>query len=228
LSLPLVIVRPEPGASATAARARALGLEPHCHPLFETRALEWTVPDPADFDAVLITSANAARLGGPGLARLAHLPVVAVGQASAAAAKDAGFVDVRVGDGDGAAAVNLAAEAGFQGLLHLCGHDFRALKQDGITITPLHVFVAAPLPPASALLDCLAKHCVVLAHSPRAAARLAEIAPHRAHIDLVTISAAASNAAGQGWRSCQHPTKPDDAAMLALAAPLCCNDGGTT
>ncbi len=227
MTLPLLIVRPEPGASATADRARALGLDARPYPLFETRALDWSVPDPDDFDAVLMTSANAARRGGAGLARLAHLPVIAVGEASAAAANDAGFADVRAGTGDGAAAVSLAASAGYRRLLHLCGHDFRALVHDEVAITPLHVFIAALLPATPALLDCLAKPCVVLAHSPRAAARLAELASNRGHVDLVTISAAASHAAGTSWRSCQHSAKPDDEAMLALAAPLCCNDSRT-
>jgi uroporphyrinogen-III synthase len=228
LNLPLVIVRPEPGASATAERARALGLDPHPHPLFETRALDWTVPDPTDFDAVLITSANAVRLGGTGLARLAHLPVIAVGDASAAAARAAGFADVCAGISDGAAAVSMAVSAGYQRLLHLCGHDFRSLTHVSAAITPLRVFVAEPIPPAAALFDCLASPCVALAHSPRAAARLAELVPERAHIDLVTISAAASHTAGTGWRSCQHPATPEDAAMLALAIPLCCNASRTT
>jgi uroporphyrinogen-III synthase len=227
LTLPLVIVRPEPGASTTVARAYALELAPHSHPLFETRALDWSLSDPANFDAVLITSANAARLGGAGLARLTSLPVIAVGDASASAAQDAGFGDVRASVGDGAAAVRLAAAAGYRHVLHLCGHDFRALAHADIAISPLHVFVAAPLPPAPALLDCLAAPCVALAHSPRAAARLAELAPERAHIDLVTISAAASGAAGSGWRSCQHAATPEDTAMLALAAPLCCNASRT-
>ena len=38
-----------------------------------------------DFDALLLTSAAAARLGGPGLACLAALPVYAVGAATARA-----------------------------------------------------------------------------------------------------------------------------------------------
>ena len=43
----VLILRPQPGADETAARARALGLEPLVAPLFTVRPLAWTPPDPA-------------------------------------------------------------------------------------------------------------------------------------------------------------------------------------
>ena len=57
----LLVLRPEPGASATAGRARTLGLDPVLMPLFEIEPIAWTAPDPAGFDALLLTSANAVR-----------------------------------------------------------------------------------------------------------------------------------------------------------------------
>ncbi len=42
----LLVLRPQPGADETAARARALGLEPVVAPLFSVRPLHWTPPDP--------------------------------------------------------------------------------------------------------------------------------------------------------------------------------------
>ena len=77
-SLPLLVTRPEPGNSATIARAAALGLDAYAMPLFAARALPWTAPAPQDFDAILLTSAQAVRLAGPQLMRLALLPVYAV------------------------------------------------------------------------------------------------------------------------------------------------------
>ena len=88
----LLIVRPQPGADESAKRARALGLEPIVAPLFETRALDWIQPDPGDFDAILLTSANAARLGGDGLKPFLALPCYAVGERTAAAARAASAV----------------------------------------------------------------------------------------------------------------------------------------
>ena len=49
---PLFILRPEPGASATAAEARAMGLEARDHPFVRGRPLPWTAPDPGQFDAL--------------------------------------------------------------------------------------------------------------------------------------------------------------------------------
>ena len=94
----LVILRPEPGASATAARARAMGLEPVTMPLFKVEAVDWDAPDPGLFDALLLTSANAVRYAGERLRSLRQLPVYAVGEATAAAAREAGFEIASTGD----------------------------------------------------------------------------------------------------------------------------------
>ncbi|MGD9811804.1 MAG: uroporphyrinogen-III synthase, partial [Sphingobium sp.] len=64
MSCTVLILRPQPGADATAGRAKELGLEPSIYSLFATEPLAWTAPDPAGFDAVLLTSANTLRHGG--------------------------------------------------------------------------------------------------------------------------------------------------------------------
>ena len=73
---PLITIRPEPGASATARTASDCGLAIECFPLFEIVPLRWTLPE-GDFDGVLIGSANALRLGGPNLEKFAGTPVYA-------------------------------------------------------------------------------------------------------------------------------------------------------
>ena len=65
MSRPLAVLRPEPGNGATAARIEELGFRAIRLPLFAVRALAWTMPDAADHDALLLTSANAVRFGGP-------------------------------------------------------------------------------------------------------------------------------------------------------------------
>ncbi len=72
---PLIVTRPEPGNQATIARARALGLDAHAMPLFAAHPRAWTAPAGEDFDALLLTSAQAGPLAGPDLARLTLLPV---------------------------------------------------------------------------------------------------------------------------------------------------------
>ena len=209
----LLIVRPQPGADESAARARAIGLEPIVAPLFETRPLDWTPPDPAGFDAILLTSANAARLGGEGLRPLRALPCYAVGERTAEAARAAGFTDVRTGPSDGAALAAMAERDGANAMLHLGGRDHVALG--GAT----HVAVHAS-EPVGALPSDLGE-AVVLLHSPRAASRFAELAPDRATISIAAISAQVAQAAGAGWKCVAIAGAPRDEALLELAAKLC-------
>ncbi|MFL6765128.1 MAG: uroporphyrinogen-III synthase, partial [Sphingomicrobium sp.] len=76
----LLVLRPEPGASATVKRARERGLDVIAIPLFEIEPVVWEAPQATDYDGLLLTSANAVRCGGGGLGRLRPLKVYAVGQ----------------------------------------------------------------------------------------------------------------------------------------------------
>src|SRR3546814_14747857 len=97
---PLIVTRPEPGNTATTRRARAMGFEVHAMPLFAARPVDWRAPAAQDFDALLLTSAFAAREAGPEIARLATLPVYAVGDATARAAEAAGLTVAMTGTAD--------------------------------------------------------------------------------------------------------------------------------
>ena len=209
----LLIVRPQPGADETAARARALGLEPIVAPLFETRPLAWAPPDPGGCDAILLTSANAARLGGEGLRAFLALPCYAVGARTAQAAREAGFADVRTGPSDGAALAALAERDGAKSPLHLGGRDHVALG------CATHIAVYASEPAGAFPAD--PGEAVVLLHSARAAARFAALAPDRGTIVVAAISAEVAKAAGGGWRQVAIAATPRDEALLELAAKLC-------
>jgi len=224
--LKVLIVRPEPGASASAERARALGLDPIVAPLFTVRPLDWRAPDPADFDAVLITSANAARHAGPALNAFTRLPCHAVGETSAEAARDAGFADLRIGPSDGAAAVAVMKADGVRRAFHPCGRDRVALGGDGIEIADCPVYAAEAvedLPPAAEA--AIAEGALILVHSPRAGALLGALATEKAHADIAAISDTAAEAAGAGWRSVHVASRPRDEALLELAAKLCQIEG---
>jgi uroporphyrinogen-III synthase len=164
----LIILRPEPGASASLERARALGIEAEAIPLFEIRPVAWTAPDPAGFDALLMTSANAARHGGSELARLVDLPVHAVGAATAAAARAAGFTVVGTGEG-GVAELIAILPPGLR-LLQLAGRH----RRDVPGALAIAVYESVELPPTTAIRSVAG--AVVAIHSPRAGRRLAELA----------------------------------------------------
>lgn len=217
----VLILRPEPGASETAARARAMGLEPVLLPLFELRAVPWKAPDPRRYDAILFTSANAARLGGEALAAFAGLPAYAVGESTAAAVRAAGLRTVRRGPQDGAAMLATAAADGVRRALHLCGRDNIPLRHPDVEVEQRVVYAAEPVGgPIEVPADA-----VVLLHSPRAASLFASQAGERGSIRLALISAAASEAAGEGWAAKAVAPEPRDEALLEVARRLCQSGG---
>jgi uroporphyrinogen-III synthase len=212
----LLVLRPEPGASATVARAKAMGLEAMAAPLFEVETIDWEIADAAGFDGLLLTSANAVRHGGTQLERLRSLPVYAVGEATAEAAREAGFNVAATGDSNVDALLG-SIDAGLK-LLHLCGEDRRAPEDPARQVVAVAVYRSNPIdaPNLSA-----ADGAVVLVHSPRAGRRFAELVGNRASIAIAAISRAAADAVGSGWQSLAVAEQPTDEALLATAASLC-------
>ena len=211
----LLLVRPEPGLSASAERARQAGLDVICCPLFRIDPLEWELPDPNGYDGLLLTSANALRYGGSKLGDLKSLPVHAVGAATADAARAAGLEVATVGESD---LTDLLTKLPVEKrLLHLAGDDHRQAATRH-RIDRRIIYRSAPieqpgLPPIDGL--------VVAVHSPRAGARLAELEDQRARTAIAAISVAAANATGGGWERVEIAERPNDSSLLALAASLC-------
>jgi uroporphyrinogen-III synthase len=214
----VLVLRPEPGASATTERARRRGLDAVAVALFKIEPVAWRVPAAASFDGLLLTSANAVRHGGAGLQSLRQLPVFAVGEATAQAARDAGFV-IAASGGAGIDEL-LASIEGDLRLLHLTGEDRREPAGSAQRVAPIIVYRAKPV--AAPDLDNL-KGCVALIHSPRAGGRFAELVEDRATISIAAISPAAAEASGTGWKAVEAAERPDDDALLALAERLCNN-----
>ena len=214
----LLVLRPEPGASATVAKARERGLDAVSAPLFEIEPVAWDVPDPAAFDGLLLTSANAVRFGGDRIEGLRGLPVYAVGETTAEAAREAGFDIASSGD-SGVDRLLGSIEADLN-LLHLCGEDRREPDQPRQSITAVTVYRSRAIehPDLTAARDSVA-----LIHSPRAGRRFADVAADKDTIAIAAISTAAAEAAGGGWKSVAVADQPSDDALLALAARLCNN-----
>jgi uroporphyrinogen-III synthase len=96
----VLVTRPEPGATRTAQRITALGFNAVKLPLSETVGLNPKLP-PSTFDFVIATSANAfLHLPKEFQSKLGGIQTFVVGATSAAAARDAGFLDVSVGGAD--------------------------------------------------------------------------------------------------------------------------------
>lgn len=219
----VLVTRPEPGAGETAARLAARGHAPLVLPLFETAVTGWAPPDDVP-DAVMLTSAAATRHGGPGLAAYFGLPCFCVGERTAAAAREAGFTDVRAPQvRDGGALLSAIAATGHRGILHLAGADVAAYPPpEGLRVTRRVVYAAHPRAWSAAERDAALAATCALAFSPRGAARLAEaLGADRAAFHLAAISPNAAEAAGEGWASVAVAATPDEDALFAAAGLLC-------
>jgi uroporphyrinogen-III synthase len=219
---PVIIVRPEPGASATAARASALGLMAVTIPLFAVEPVDWQGPDPAAFDALLITSANAVRQAGSQLAQLAELPCHAVGEATATAARDAGLNVVATGASNAQALIDTMTSQDHRAILWLAGEERSPLSAGKARIAAITCYRAAEIADPPGWAAAIASPAIVLLHSARAARRAAALAgAARPHLIAICISDAVRAAAGEGWAQNHAAPRADDADMLAMAAKLC-------
>ena len=216
MTRPLLVLRPQPGADATAARAERRGLRAIVAPLFRIEQRAWDMPE-EPFDALLITSANGARALDDRLDR--SLPVYAVGEATAEALRAAAFQSVIAGPGRIEDLVPIIVRDGVSSLLHLAGEDRTAFDPAGLRIETRIVYAAEPIVPPPGFADALVQGAVALLHSARAARRFRELAGtgHR----IAAISPAVLATAGDGWEEAAVAGQPSDDALLAAAARLC-------
>ncbi len=224
---PVFILRPEPGWSVTAETARASGLDIRGAPLFEIEPVEWDRPDPAQYDGLLVGSANVFRHGGQKLEKLTRLPVHAVGQATADAAGSAGFMVARTGKGGLQALLD-----GFAGrdvrLLRLAGEQRVPLTvPDSVRVDTVVVYRAVPESLGKEDAEALGRSAIVLLHSGAAAVRFREecdrLKIDRDKLDLIVIGPRVAELAGKNWGAVHIAGTPDDRALLALAESLCQN-----
>ncbi len=224
----LLVVRPEPGLSATVAAANAMGLNAIGYPLFKIEPVDWECPDTDAIDALLIGSVNAVRHGlnsaGAALENLKAKPVYAVGETTAQAARDAGFELALVGTG-GLQNVLDTIKAPLR-LLRIAGADHVPLVlPEGVTITTVIAYKTVPQELPEPLRPLQDLGLTVLLHSAAAAAQFVresrQLALDRGRITLIVIGPRVAEAAGPGWRAIHVSPQPNDAAMLELAQEVC-------
>lgn len=219
----LIILRPEPGATATAQCAKVAGWVVTKLPLFEIAPLDWVPPDPDLFDAILMTSANCARLGGPELARYHHLPLYAVGAQTAQSARKAGFEKIIAGEAGALEMADRLRADSMARIFHPCGNPTRPFDEDRLGVTHIAVYAANRVTPPD-LVSALSANAVLLVHSPRSARYLDELCTAQAiardTLSLVAISTTALAEAGQGWRRTLVAERPTDDAMVTAASSL--------
>jgi uroporphyrinogen-III synthase len=220
------VLRAAGDADATAARLRARGHGPLVAPLFDPRPLVWQ-PPAAPPDALALTSANAVRFGGDGLAAFVHLPAWCVGEATAQAARAAGLARAQA-LGEGGAAALAAAIAALRPvparLLWLAGRERVAIPAiPGCAVDERAVYAVELLPLADSAAAAIAAGAVdwALLHSPRMAAHfaaeLSRLGLARGGLAIAALSPGVAATAGEGWARVAVAARPDEAALLATA-----------
>ena len=224
----VLVTRPEPAATRTAARLRTAGHDVLVAPLLEPLAVPWVLPSTLP-QAVIVTSATAVRLAGPHLAALLALPAYVVGAATADAVRAAGFAAVTTAGGTAAALFAHVAESGVTHALHLAGAERMAVAVPPTLRVDVAVVYAArlaeALPPAAVAALSASAPPLTLLYSPRTAARFAALVDaariDRAHVTIAAISSATAAAAGVGWAAILAAATPTEAALLAAAGLVC-------
>lgn len=225
MSLPLFVIRPEPGFSATVEAARDLGLAAGGEPLFEIRPHRWKVPPANEIDGLLLGSANALRHGGNGLAIFMDKPAYTVGATTAQAARARGLHVAEIGSG-GLQGVVDALEGRTLRLLRLAGADHVPLDlPDGVSVVTRIVYESARRPIKRKFAARLREGGVVMLHSAAAAEHFARecdrLGIPRIMLALAGLGPRIIAAAGEGWREVGAATSPREDALLALAQDLC-------
>jgi uroporphyrinogen-III synthase len=231
----ILVTRPEPGGAETGSRLISLGWRPVLAPALVLTPRAFTLP-PAQ--AVLLTSRAAARALPP---PVPGLPLLAVGEATAEAARGRGWTDVAAAAGTaedmaGRAAFRFAPGAG--PLVLAVGQGYAldlaaALRTRGFRVIRRIAYAATP---ASQLPDEAAQTLraqplrAVLFHSPRSAAcaitllRTGGFAATLARTEALAISsrvAAAASAAlaPLAFAGLRVAARPEEASLLALLGP---------
>lgn len=226
----MLITRPEPGAAETAARVAALGWCPVLAPAL-VLAPRPMPPLPAA-QAILLPSRAAARAIPP-----ASLPVLAVGEGTAEAARARGFTEVLAAEGEAASLITLAAarlDPAAGPLLLAVGRGYsldlaRGLRARGFRVHRRIAYTATEataLPEAAAHAIAMGGTSCALFFSPRSAEAslrqlgAAGLSGRAREMAAVAISPRVARVlAALPWGAIRIAARPDQDHMLELLGP---------
>ncbi|MEM9618251.1 MAG: uroporphyrinogen-III synthase [Pseudomonadota bacterium] len=231
----ILITRPQPEATAFAEMCMVRGYETLVSPLMEIRIMASKV-DLSDVGALAFTSVNGVRAFAQNSAER-RLPVFAVGETSADAARAAGFKEIHVagGDVDALAALIAAQHDSAKGAaLHCAGATragdlVKALEAENLPARRAVLYEARPIAALSsaAITALKAEKSIdwVALFSPRSArlfvdrAREAGLESSLASVNVACLSdAVAKELTTAQWKSVRIAPRRDSAAMLELLA----------
>lgn len=219
--LRVAITRAQPEADRTAARVRARGHQAIVAPLLTIVACGYDT-NTSDAQAIIFTSTNGVR-AFPDARGARDRLVLTVGDATAEAAREAGFNDVRSADGDVNALVALAKrelDPANGKLIHIAGDHVAGdlggeLRAAGFSVERRLAYASVA---AFQLPDALTQPLdIVLFHSARAAETFAALgAPNAAQLVAGCLSATVADAAGKtSWKRIVTAPFPREDDLLA-------------
>ncbi|HEV2363159.1 MAG TPA: uroporphyrinogen-III synthase [Caulobacteraceae bacterium] len=214
------ITRAAPGAARTATAVAAKGFEPVVAPLIETRPLSAKI-DLAGVGALAFTSATGVVAFAAACA-VRDLPVFAVGAATAAAARAAGFARVESADGDVAALSRLIVgrrslikgavlHPGARAVGDLAGE----LAAAGIEARSVALYETLPSATPEGLVSRMSDFTAVLLFSPSAGRALAALEIPEGTRVLCLSRAVAAPLAGRKLEV-RVAARPNEASLLTL------------
>jgi uroporphyrinogen-III synthase len=203
-----------------------MGVDPVVAPLLAVRDLPGPI-ELASVGALAFTSANAVAAFARGCADR-HLPVFAVGAATATAAGAAGFADITASDGDVEALASLIIAHGeaigailHPGAAEPAGDLVGRLQGAGRAARALAIYETVAVAPPAAFLAGLDSLAGVLLHSPRAAGQLAGLLRDRVAPALAAYCLSPAIAAvleGLQIGQIRVAALPNEDALLSLVA----------
>ena len=239
----ILIIRPEPDANRDVALLQRYGVPALASPSMTSIKLQYKLPDSIDFSGVIFTSRNAvdAIVTSGHASAWNKMPAFVVGVASAAAARNAGFLNIIIGNGGGAGLLpsirrynenrtgkhdidNLplfwpsANEIGFDMVAALAGHEIAVQR------LPVYQMIANDELDA-VTTDKIGEGAIaaVVAMSPRSIRIFqknldaAGKGSSRAEMALIAGSSAIAAAAGDGWQAVYVARQPRRSRILAIA-----------
>ncbi|MEL7108358.1 MAG: uroporphyrinogen-III synthase [Pseudomonadota bacterium] len=225
----IIVTRAMPGAADTQAYLRAQGLDLVSAPMLTLEPLPAPdLPNPKTLSGLVFTSANGVRTYAD-LRSDRDLTAWCVGPATARAASDAGFTDIRESAGNAEDLANyIAAHMAptDSPLLHVAnaaaaGNLKQGLEDRGFAVlfTALYEMrPAATLPTAVSDLLHASTRVIILIHSAKGAAALSDLCPTRLP-DTWIITAISDQAAGPLAPKIQTPLviakTPNEAGLMA-------------
>jgi uroporphyrinogen-III synthase len=227
----VLITRPEPGASETAARVAAMGLTPIVAPFLTILLTPAHLPPPEQIAAILLASGSAVESLPAGFR---DHPVLTVGMATAKKVEQAGFTNVASADGDAVALEVLVRERikPRDGTLLLAAGRGQgqalagALRASGYRVARRVVYAAEPVP----ALPLAARQALTAGQNLAVLFFSAETARHfmrlvkaaglsgslRNHVAITIGAPSAMALKGVPWTRISVAGKPTQEAMLAL------------